>query len=112
MTWNITDEERSEWRTGLYAANPEQAKALVGEIDHVAERRADDYRKHRAERNGLNAEANMLREAFAKQQVDLLKQKAASAKALRVLQWGRQVLPLGPLGRDDFDAAIRDLEGA
>lgn len=29
----ITDEDRQRWRSGLHAANPEQARIMVREID-------------------------------------------------------------------------------
>jgi hypothetical protein len=36
VEWRLTDVELAEWRTGLHAANPQQAQALVALIDRMA----------------------------------------------------------------------------
>lgn len=63
----ITSEDLSQWRTGLHAANPEQAKALVAALDEMTTFRDNHHKlwcKEHEKTKALDQQVAVLREAL------------------------------------------------
>lgn len=101
---SYTDADKEKWRTGLYAANPQQARDLVDEIDTL--RRMFDDVAAVADRNSRAADAHKF--CANERAVEILERqelRAAWVEAQKLL--GVSQVPLSPAGIKTTATEIR-----